>query len=47
LDYAFNLDDADVRLGASVLAGLLGPRADEARDLNAYMMAGGHVVVGF
>ena len=47
LDYAFNLDDADVRLGAGVLAGLVGPRADEARDLNAYMMAGGHVVVGF
>jgi N-acetylglucosamine-6-sulfatase len=32
---------------AGVLAGLVGPRADEARDLNAYMMAGGHVIVGF
>ncbi len=47
LEYAMNLDDADVRFGAGVTGALVGPRDDELKDLKGYVMAGLTAVVGF
>ncbi len=46
VEYALGFDDADVRVGASVGGGLVGPVADEVRDLSAYAMGGLHVSIG-
>jgi hypothetical protein len=47
LEYALGLDDADVRIGASVTGGLIGPVADEIRDLRGYALVGAHLAIGF
>jgi hypothetical protein len=47
LEYALGLDDADVRVGASVTGGLVGPVADEIRDLRGYALVGAHLAIGF
>ncbi|MBL8612216.1 MAG: hypothetical protein JNL38_33045 [Myxococcales bacterium] len=47
LEYALNLDDADVRFGIGVQGALVGPRDDEIKDLRAYAIGGLHAAVGF
>lgn len=47
LEYALGLDDADVRVGASVTGGLVGPVNDEIKDLRAYALTGAHLAIGF
>jgi hypothetical protein len=47
LEYALGLEDADVRVGMSVLGGLVGPQTQELRDLRGYGMMTAHVAVGF
>ncbi len=47
LEYALGLEDADVRIGASVTGGLVGPVADEIRDLRGYGLVGAHLAIGF
>lgn len=47
LEYALGLEDADVRLGASVTGGLVGPVADEIRDTRGYALLGAHLAIGF
>lgn len=47
LEYALGLDDADVRVGASVTGGVLGPIDDEVKDLRAYAQMGMHLAIGF
>jgi hypothetical protein len=47
LEYALGLDDADVRIGASVTGGIIGPVASEVKDLRAYALTGAHLAIGF
>jgi len=47
LEYSLGLDDADVRVGASVTGGLIGPVDDDVKDLRAYALAGAHLAIGF
>jgi hypothetical protein len=47
LEHSLNLEDADVRLGGSVLGGLVGPKDDELRDLKGYVIVQLGVTVGF
>jgi hypothetical protein len=47
VEYALGLEDADVRVGASVTGGLVGPVADEIKDLRAYALTGLHLAIGF
>jgi hypothetical protein len=47
LEYALNLDDADVRFGIGAQGALVGPRDDEIKDLRAYAIGGLHAAVGF
>lgn len=47
LEYALGLEDADVRVGASVTGGLIGPVDSDVRDLRAYAMTGIHLAIGF
>lgn len=47
LEYALGLDDADVRVGASVTGGLIGPVDSDVKDLRAYAISGLHVAIGF
>jgi hypothetical protein len=47
LEYALGLDDADVRIGGSVIGGLVGPVDSDVKDLRAYVMPGAHVAIGF
>ncbi len=47
IEYALGLDDADVRLGASVTGGLVGPVDDDVKDLRAYVLPGVQVAIGF
>lgn len=47
LEYALGLEDADVRVGASVTGGLVGPVDPDVRDLRAYAMTGIHLAIGF
>lgn len=47
LDYALGLDDADVRVGAGITAGLLGPVDDEIKPLHAYALTDVHLAIGF
>jgi hypothetical protein len=47
LEYALGLEDADVRVGASVTGGVIGPVDDEVKDLRAYALTGVHLAIGF
>ncbi|HEY8073453.1 MAG TPA: hypothetical protein VIF62_05075 [Labilithrix sp.] len=47
LEYALGLEDADVRVGASVTGGLVGPVDSDIKDLRGYAMFGAHLAVGF
>lgn len=47
IEYALGLEDADVRVGASVTGGVIGPVDDEVKDLKAYALTGLHLAIGF
>ena len=47
LEYALGFEDADVRIGASVTGGIVGPVASEVKDLRAYALTGAHLAIGF
>lgn len=47
LEYALGLEDADVRIGGSVIGGMIGPVDSDVKDLRAYVMPGAHVAIGF
>ena len=47
LEYALGLEDADVRVGASVTGGLVGPVDSDVEDLRGYAMFGAHLAIGF
>ena len=47
LEYSLGLEDADVRIGASVTGGLIGPVDSDVRDLRAYALVGAHLAIGF
>lgn len=47
VEYALGLDDADVRIGASVTGGVIGPVDSEIKDLRAYALTGAHLAIGF
>ncbi len=47
LEYALGLDDADVRAGAGVTGGIVGPVDRDVKDLRAYALAGLHLAIGF
>jgi hypothetical protein len=47
LEYSLGLEDADVRVGGSVLGGLVGPVDRDIKDLRAYAMVGAHLAIGF
>ena len=47
LEYALGLEDADVRVGASVTGGIVGPVASEVKDLRAYALTAAHLAIGF
>jgi hypothetical protein len=47
LEYALGFDDADVRVGASVTGGLVGPVDSDVKDLKGYAMVGAHLAIGF
>lgn len=47
LEYALGLDDADVRVGANLTGGLIGPIDDEIKGLRGYVQGGAHLAIGF
>jgi hypothetical protein len=47
LEYSLGLEDADVRIGASVTGGLIGPVDTDVKDLRAYALVGVHLAIGF
>jgi hypothetical protein len=47
LEYSLGLDDADVRVGASVTGGLIGPVDSDVKELRAYALVGAHLAIGF
>jgi hypothetical protein len=47
LEYALGLEDADVRVGANVTGGLIGPVDDEIKGLHGYVQSGLHLAIGF
>lgn len=47
LEYALGLEDADVRVGANVTGGLIGPVDDDIKSLHAYVQTGLHMAIGF
>ncbi|MDF2694754.1 MAG: hypothetical protein K0S65_3137 [Labilithrix sp.] len=47
LEYALGLEDADVRVGASITGGIIGPVDSEVKDLRAYALSGVHLAIGF
>jgi hypothetical protein len=47
LEYSLGLDDADVRIGASVTGGLIGPVDTDVKDLRAYALLDAHLAIGF
>jgi hypothetical protein len=47
LEYSLGLEDADVRIGASVTGGLIGPVDTDVKDLRAYALVGAHLAIGF
>ncbi|MBX3217952.1 MAG: hypothetical protein KF850_38455 [Labilithrix sp.] len=46
IEYALGLEDADVRVGASVTGGIIGPVDSEVKDLRAYALTGAHLAIG-
>jgi hypothetical protein len=46
LEYALGLEDADVRVGASITAGVIGPVDTEVSDLRAYALTGLQLAIG-
>lgn len=47
LEYSLGLEDADVRIGASVTGGLIGPIDPDVKQLRAYALLGTHLAIGF
>jgi hypothetical protein len=47
VEYALDLEDADVRLGAGVSGALPGPADREVNDVGAYALSGAGLAVGF
>lgn len=47
IEYALNLEDADVRVGASVTGGVIGPVDSAVKDLRAYALTGLQLAIGF
>ena len=47
LEYSLGLEDADVRLGASVTGGLVGPIDSDVKDMRAFALVGLHLAIGF
>jgi hypothetical protein len=47
LDYSLGLEDADVRVGASVTGILTGPQDDELKDLRGYALVQATLSIGF
>ena len=47
VEYALGLDDADVRIGANVTGGLVGPIDDEIKGLRGFVQGGAHLAIGF
>lgn len=47
VEYALALEDADVRIGASLTGGLIGPVDSDVKDLRAYALTGIHLAIGF
>lgn len=47
LEYSLGLEDADVRIGASLTGGLVGPVDSDVKDLRAYALLGAHLAIGF
>jgi hypothetical protein len=47
VEYSLGLEDADVRIGASVTGGLIGPIDTDVKDLRAYALVGAHLAIGF
>ena len=47
IEYALGLEDADVRVGANVTGGLIGPVDDDIKSLHAYVQTGLHMAIGF
>ena len=47
LEYSLGLEDADVRIGASLTGGLVGPVDSDVKDLRAYALVGAHLTIGF
>lgn len=47
LEYSLGLEDADVRVGASVTGGIIGPVDSDVKDLRAYALVGAHLAIGF
>lgn len=47
IEYALGLEDADVRVGANVTGGLIGPVDDEIKGLHGYVQTGLHLAIGF
>jgi hypothetical protein len=46
-EYSLGLDDADVRVGASVTGGLIGPVDSDVKDVRAFALVGLHLAIGF
>ncbi len=47
LEYAFNLDHRDVRFGVGVTGAMVGPRADDIKNLGGYAVVDAKWVIGF
>lgn len=47
IEYALGLDDADVRVGAGVTGGVIGPVDRDVKDLRGYALTDLHLAIGF
>lgn len=47
IEYALGLEDADVRVGAGVTCGVIGPVDGDVKDLRGYALTGLHLAIGF
>lgn len=47
LEYSLGLEDADVRVGGSLMGGMVGPVDRDIKDLRGYAMIGAHLAIGF
>jgi hypothetical protein len=45
-EYALGFDETDVRIGASLTGGLMGPSDREIQDLRGHAVLGAHVAIG-